>query len=181
MLITTKRRYIKKHVIGGAGIFDTVANFLKRMVGSTAAKALASKLSSAAQTEIGKKAIEAGKSAVKEIGFKAIDVGKDIAVKKVKDFIDKAAPKTSSTTQEVIKQADIQKDDIRKAENTIASLINMYSKNEATTNNSNTLLAGSGVRANARANAKANAISIQELVKRLNASDPNTGSGLRLA
>ena len=163
MLITTKRRYIKKHVIGGAGIFDTVANFFKRMVGSTAAKALASKLSSAAQTEIGKKAIEAGKSAVKEIGFKAIDVGKDIAVKKVKDFIDKAAPKTSSTT--------------RKAENTIASLINMYSKNEATTNNSNTLLAGSGVRANARANA----ISIQELVKRLNASDPNTGSGLRLA
>ena len=163
MLITTKRRYIKKHVIGGAGIFDTVANFLKRMAGSTAAKALASKLSSAAQTEIGKKAIEAGKSAVKEIGFKAIDVGKDIVVKKVKDFIDKAAPKTSSTTQ--------------KAENTIASLINMYSKNEATTNNSNTLLAGSGVRANARANA----ISIQELVKRLNASDPNTGSGLRLA
>ena len=177
MLITTKRRYIKKHVIGGAGIFDTVANFLKRMAGSTAAKALASKLSSAAQTEIGKKAIEAGKSAVKEIGFKAIDVGKDIAVKKVKDFIDKAAPKTSSTNQEVIKQAG----DIRKAENTIASLINMYSKNEATTNNSNTLLAGSGVRANARANAKANAISIQELVKRLNASDPNTGSGLRLA
>ena len=181
MLITTKRRYIKKHVIGGAGIFDTVANFLKRMVGSTAAKALASKLSSAAQTEIGKKAIEAGKSAVKEIGFKAIDVGKDIVVKKVKDFIDKAAPKTSSTNQEVIKQAG----DIRKAENTIASLINnfqkMYSKNEATTNNSNTLLAGSGVRANARANAKANAISIQELVKRLNASDPNTGSGLRLA
>ena len=173
MLITTKRRYIKKHVIGGAGIFDTVANFLKRMVGSTAAKALASKLSSAAQTEIGKKAIEAGKSAVKEIGFKAIDVGKDIVVKKVKDFIDKAAPKTSSTNQEVIKQAG----DIRKAENTIASLINMYSKNEATTNNSNTLLAGSGVRANARANA----ISIQELVKRLNASDPNTGSGLRLA
>ena len=167
MLITTKRRYIKKHVIGGAGIFDTVANFLKRMVGSTAAKALASKLSSAAQTEIGKKAIEAGKSAVKEIGFKAIDVGKDIVVKKVKDFIDKAAPKTSSTNQEVIKQA----------ENTIASLINMYSKNEATTNKSQYLLAGSGVRANARANA----ISIQELVKRLNASDPNTGSGLRLA
>ena len=174
MLITTKRRYIKKHVIGGAGIFDTVANFLKRMAGSTAAKALASKLSSAAQTEIGKKAIEAGKSAVKEIGFKAIDVGKDIAVKKVKDFIGKVAPKTSSTTQEVIKQAD----DIRKAENTIASLINMYSKNEATTNNKHlNMLAGSGVRANARANA----ISIQELVKRLNASDPNTGSGLRLA
>ena len=61
MLITTKKRYLKKHVIGGAGIFDTIANLFKRVTGSTAAKAFASKLGSVAKTEIGKKAIEAGK------------------------------------------------------------------------------------------------------------------------
>ena len=107
MLITTKRRYIKKHVIGGAGIFDTVANFLKRMVGSTAAKALASKLSSAAQTEIGKKAIEAGKSAVKEIGFKAIDVGKDIAVKKLKILLTKQHRKLAPPIKKLLSKLKI--------------------------------------------------------------------------
>lgn len=40
MLIVTKRRYKKRYVIGGAGIFDTVANFVKRLVTSDAAKAI---------------------------------------------------------------------------------------------------------------------------------------------
>jgi hypothetical protein len=40
MLITTKRRYVKKHVIGGAGIFDTIVNLFKQVTGSTAAKAI---------------------------------------------------------------------------------------------------------------------------------------------
>jgi hypothetical protein len=139
MLITTKRRYIKKHVIGGAGIFGTIANLFKRLTGSTAS-AIASKLASVAKTDLGKKAIEAGKTVAREVGLKAIDVGKDAAIAKAKALIDGLAPKNQEITQ--------------KSKDTLAFLIN---KGETT---------GSG----------AGAISIQDLVKRL-----NTGSGLRLA
>jgi hypothetical protein len=76
MLITTKRRYIKKHVIGGAGLFDTIANFFKRITESTAAKSMARKF------------IEAGKTAAMEVGLKAIDVGKDAAIAKAKTLIE---------------------------------------------------------------------------------------------
>jgi len=41
MLIVTKRRYKKQHVIGGSGIFDTVVNFFKRLLTSNPAKAVA--------------------------------------------------------------------------------------------------------------------------------------------
>ena len=41
MLIVTKRRYKKQHVIGGSGIFDTVVNFFKRLITSKPAKAVA--------------------------------------------------------------------------------------------------------------------------------------------
>ena len=156
MLIITRRRYIKKHVIGGAGIFESIANLLKRVTGSTVAKAVASKLGSVAKTEIGKKAIEAGKTVAKEIGLKAIDVGKDVAIAKAKALIDEFAPKNQPPVRSA-GQALTQK-----SKDALATLINM----DATTNN-NSLLTGSGV--------GANAISIQDLVKRLN------GSGLRRA
>ena len=156
-----KRRYKKKYVIGGSGMFDTVSNFFKRMVGSTAAKTaanvaktVASKVSSASKTEIGKTAIEAGKSVVKEVGLKAIDVGKDVAIAKAKALIDGYnAPKNREITQE--------------SRDALASLINMGS-NEVDIYNR---FAGSGVGVQ-----RAAAISIQDLVKSL-----NTGSGLRLA
>ena len=161
-----KRRYKKKYVIGGSGMFDTVSNFFKRMVGSTAAKTaanvaktVASKVSSASKTEIGKTAIEAGKSVVKEVGLKAIDVGKDVAIAKAKALIDGYnAPKNHEVTQE--------------SRDALASLVNMGSIKETNINN---LLAGYGIGVK-KGVARANAISIQDLVKRL-----NTGSGLRLA
>lgn len=40
MLIITKKRYKKQHVIGGSGIFDTVVNLIKRVFTSGAAKAV---------------------------------------------------------------------------------------------------------------------------------------------
>ncbi|KAH3724042.1 hypothetical protein DPMN_049844 [Dreissena polymorpha] len=143
-------------------MFDTVSKFLKRMVGSTAAKTaanvaktVASKVGCASKTEICKTAIEAGKSVVKEIGLKAIDVGKDVAIAKAHGY---NAPKNREITQE--------------SRDALASLINKCS-NKAT--NINNLIAGSGVGVK-RGTARANAISIQDLVKRL-----TTGSGLRLA
>ena len=174
MLITTKRRFIKKHVIGGAGIFDTVAKIFKRVTGSTAAKAIASKLGTFAKTEIGKKAIEAGKTTAREVGLKAIDVGKDLAIAKAKALIDGFAPKNQETIRQLTNNNNNHNNNhnnnppvrstvpaltqglTQRSKDSLAALINM----------------GSGVGANARANA----ISIQDLVKRL-----NTGSGLRLA
>ena len=169
MLIATKRRYIKKHVIGGAGIFDTIANFFKRVTGSTAAKAIASKIGTAAKTELGKKAIEAGKTVAREVGLKAIDVGKDLAIAKAKTLIDRAAPTLISTAPSKPPVRSAAQALTQKSKDALAAIINM-GDNEATTN-INRLLAGSGV-SNVRA---ANAISIQDLVKKLN------GSGLRLA
>jgi hypothetical protein len=134
MLIPTKRRCKKKHVIGGAGIFDTL---LKRITESTAAKAIAS----VAKTALGKKAIEAGKTVVKEVGLKAIDVGKDVVIAKAKALLD-------GRSETILTQ---------KSKDTLASLINNSSVSEVS-------------------NINGGAISIQDLVKRL-----NTGSGLRLA
>ena len=124
MLIPTKRRCKKKHVIGGAGIFDTL---LKRITESTAAKAIAS----VAKTALGKKAIEAGKTVVKEVGLKAIDVGKDVVIAKAKALLDGRSE----------------------------TMLTQKSKDTLEVSNIN-----------------GGAISIQDLVKRL-----NTGSGLRLA
>jgi len=62
MLIVTKRRYKKQHVIGGSGIFDSVVNFVKRIFTSNVAK------------EIGKKVVtQAGKTVAIHAGKKLID------------------------------------------------------------------------------------------------------------
>ena len=62
-MLTTKRTYKKKFVIGGAGIFGSIGNFFTRMFSSNAAKQLVSA------------ALQAGKTTAKDIGMKAIDVG----------------------------------------------------------------------------------------------------------
>ena len=54
MLIVTKRRYRKQHVIGGSGIFDTVVGFFKNLFKSTAAKKIATNLASSAAKQAGK-------------------------------------------------------------------------------------------------------------------------------
>lgn len=53
MLIVTKRRYKKQHVIGGAGIFDTVVGFIKKLFTSNAAKAVASSIARGAAKHAG--------------------------------------------------------------------------------------------------------------------------------
>ena len=158
-----KRRFGKKHVIGGAGIFDTIAKIFKRVTGSTAAKAIAAKLGTFTKTEIGKKAIEAGKTTAREVGLKAIDVGKDVAIAKAKALIDGFAPKNQETLTNNPPVRSATPALTQKSKDSLAALINM-----GATTNINNLLAGSGI--------GTNAISIQDLVKRL-----NTGSGLRLA
>jgi len=66
MLIVTKGRYKNQYVVGGAGLFDTITGFLKRLVASDAAKRSASTM------------LNAGKDVAKEIGKKAVDLGKKL-------------------------------------------------------------------------------------------------------
>ena len=70
-----------KYVIGGAGIFDSIGNFLAKMFSSNAAKQLAST------------ALQAGKTAAKDIGMKAINVGKAVAIIADTKLVEKAAKK----------------------------------------------------------------------------------------
>ena len=58
MLIVTKKRYKKQHVIGGSGIFDTIINFAKRLFTSGAAKSAASALASSAAKQAGKHIVD---------------------------------------------------------------------------------------------------------------------------
>jgi hypothetical protein len=55
-MIVQKSRYIRTHVVGGGGIFDTIANIVKRITGNTVGD-LASKL-----------VVSAGKSMASEAG-----------------------------------------------------------------------------------------------------------------
>src|SRR6218665_1726290 len=86
MLIVAKRRYKIQYVIGGAGIFDTVAGFFKKLFVSNAAKEKAST------------ALSAEKNVAKEIGKKALDVGKTVAIDAGKRLIDNAAAKIMKPT-----------------------------------------------------------------------------------
>ena len=67
-MLITKITYKKKHVIGEAGIFDSIGNFFARLFSSNAAKQLSSA------------ALQTGKTALKDIGMKAIDVAKSVTI-----------------------------------------------------------------------------------------------------
>ena len=65
-MLTTRRTYKTKYVIGGAGIFGSIGKFFARMFSSNAAKQLASA------------ALQAGKTAAKDMRMKAIDLDKQL-------------------------------------------------------------------------------------------------------
>src|SRR6218665_3196698 len=153
MLIVAKRRYKKQYVIGGAGIFDTVAGFFKKLFVSNAAKQIAST------------ALSAGKDAAKEIGKKALDVGKTVAIDAGKRLIDKAAAQIMKPTAPTTVLTQESKDVLTRLINNGARLDNNNN------NNINNVMMGHGV--NAPATTK-NAIRIQDLVRRL------TGGGLKV-
>lgn len=153
MLIVAKRRYKKQYVIGGAGIFDTVAGFFKKLFVSNAAKQIAST------------ALSAGKDAAKEIGKKALDVGKTVAIDAGKRLIDKAAAKIMKPTAPTTVLTQESKDVLTRLINDGARLDNNNN------NNINNVMMGHGV--NPPVTTK-NAIRIQDLVRRLN------GGGLKV-
>ena len=154
MHIINKQRYKKQYVIGGSGIFDSVSNLMKKMATSNVAKALAN----AAQTELGKKAVEASKTVAKEIGLKAIDVGKDVAIAKAKALIDKAAtPVLTQQSKDILESLTSPQPVLTQQSKAILESLTAPQPSNITN-----LLEGS-------------AISIQDLARKLN------GGGLKLA
>jgi hypothetical protein len=156
MLVVAKRRYKKQHVIGGAGIFDTISGFFKRLVASDAAKRLTST------------ALSAGKDVARELGKKALDVGKNTAVEAGKRLVDKAAAKLLASSPRVTETIPAPPTLTRENAAILARLID----NSAGTNINNTL-AGYGLK-----KSSSNAVSIRDLVRHLN---NNNGAGLKLA
>lgn len=152
MLIVESKRYIKKHVVGGAGIFYTVSNFFKRQVSSNAAQSVARNLSRAAASDIGKSAINAAKTVGKELATSAISTAKVIAIDKGKQLIAKTSSKSALTPNnvEVIKQVTGLPPVItQKSKDILASLAGRMvqapaAQNSEASTNLNRLLAGQG-------------------------------------
>ena len=164
MLIVIKRRYKKQHVIGGAGIFDTITGVFKRLFTSGVANRVAST------------ALNVGKDAARELGKKALEVGKNTAVEAGKRLVDKAAAKLLASTIPLPRAVENQKVETipppkLTPENAaiLARLIDNGAK-PAETNISN-LLSGYGL------GSSSNAVSIRDLVRHLNSN----GAGLKLA
>ena len=85
-MIVYRNRYVKKHVIGGSGILDTLKNILRRAATSSASRAASTLASRIAKTELGREAIMATKSAGKELASAAISTAKDVAIDKGRKY-----------------------------------------------------------------------------------------------
>ena len=152
MLVVTKRRYTRKHVIGGAGIFDTITGVFKRLFTSGVANRAAAT------------ALSMGKDAAKELGKKALDVGMTTAVEAGKRLIDKGAAKLLASS--VLAPPAAATPLTRENAAILARLIPAET-------NINNILAGDGL-------GSSNAVSIRDLVRQLN-NDNKNGAGLKLA
>ena len=155
MLVVAKRRFTRKYVIGGAGIFDSITGVFKKLFASDVAKRVASS------------AVSAGKDAARELGKKALDVGKNTAVEAGKRLVDKAAAKLlAPRLVETIPTPTLTREN--------AAILARLIDNDAGASNSginiNKILAGYGLK-------KPKAVSIRDLARRLN----NEGAGLKLA
>ena len=95
-MIVYRNRYVKKHVIGGSGVLDTLKNILRRAATSSASRAASTLASRIAKTELGREAIMATKSAGKELASAAISMAKDVAIDKGRKTIEKLYAKTGT-------------------------------------------------------------------------------------
>ena len=86
MLAVQNRRFRKQFVVGGSGIFDSLLNFLVRTFTSQAAK----KLASSSAKEVGKAALEVGKTVAVDTGKKLIEkVTQPKAKNKIENIVSK--------------------------------------------------------------------------------------------
>ena len=131
--------------------------------------------SSNAAKQIASTTLQAGKTATKDIGMKTIDMGKTVAIDAGKKLVDKVAkilttpkPQVANVMVPQIATVLVPPEEITKKVNeVIAKYADMNAMNAI---NRNKLIDGSSIK---RSNAS-KAISIQDLVKRIN------GSGLKI-
>jgi hypothetical protein len=154
MLIVPKRRYTRKYVIGGAGIFDTVTGVFKRLFSSGVANRAAAT------------ALSMGKDAAKELGKKALDVGMTTAVEAGKRLMDKGAAKLLASSVLAPPAASTPPPLTRENAAMLTRLFPVET-------NINNILAGDGL------GSAAKAVSIHDLVRHLN--NNKNGAGLKLA
>src|SRR5688572_960887 len=137
MLVVIKRRYKKQHVIGGAGIFDTITGDFKRLFTSGVANRVAST------------ALSAGKDAARELGKKALEVATNTAVEAGKRLVDKAASKllaSSVLSPHAVENREVQPPSTLTRENAailVRLIDNGVGLNAET--NINNILAGNGL------------------------------------
>ena len=108
-MIVYRNRYVKKHVIGGSGIIDTLKNIFRRAAASSASRAASTLANKIAKTELGREAIMATKSAGKELASTAISTARDVAIDKGRKTIEKlytktGTPKPSEAASSVLNQ-----------------------------------------------------------------------------
>ena len=182
-MIVYTNRFVKKHIVGGSGIMDTLKNLLRRAATSSASRAASTLASKIAKTELGREAIMASKSAGKELASAAISTAKDVAIDKGRKTIEKLYAKTGTPKPiEVAKSALNQK-----SKDIISEIVSMGEQLKNVAKNpyiDEYDMMGSGLTAklstkpmNQRLSTK-NAIRIQDIVKK---SKMKKGNGLLIA
>ena len=171
MIIDKRRAYVRRHVIGGSGIFDTIAKVFSRVASSAAAKKIG---------EVGSKAIaskfvqttvkSAANKAANELATHGVNKLADVITQKGKSTIDTVADKILAPVQETLSTKT--KVPLSSKVDEIISRYSNVSKQPQSVN-INKLLAGMGVRQNK--NSSRAAIPIQDLVREL-----NRGAGMKV-
>ena len=182
MIIDKRRAYVRRHVIGGSGIFDTIAKVFGRVASSAAAKKIG---------EVGSKAIaskfvqttvkSAANKAANELATHGVNKLADVITQKGKSAMDVVAdkiltPPTQQPTQEILSTITNSQPIKVPLSNKVDEIISRYSKHEQpqsvnTAININKLLSGMGV----RKHQSNTAIPIQDLVREL-----NRGAGMKV-
>ena len=164
-MIVYRNRYVKKHVIGGSGILDTLKNILRRAATSSASRAASTLANKIAKTELGREAIMATKSAGKELASTAISTARDVAIDKGRKTIEKLYTKTGSPKPSEAAKSELS----QKSKDIISGIVN--SKPYAPAIDEYAMLGG-GLNRN-------KTIRIQDLVK--NSKNLKMGNGLLMA
>ena len=86
MLVVKNRGYKRKYIYGGSGIFETISDFLRRLLGSTVAK-------------------QAAKQVAKQAASAALDVGKTAAVTAGKKLADRVVNKLTKQPDDLRRKA----------------------------------------------------------------------------
>ena len=164
LIVNNNKRFVKKHIVGGAGIVDTLSSLFRRLTTSGAARALAA----AATTDIGKAAVSGAKTVGTELAKSAVSSAKDVLIKKGKQLIDRTSTKIlTPKSVDIIKSLTGLEPNppviTQKSKDILSSLVNTGATTATT--NINKLMLGQGMKA----------IKIQDLVRQTN------GAGLRLA